>query len=177
MDKYARVRETFLLTYCLYMKFIFIGLMLTFSIYASAGEIFGRVIGVADGDTITILDSSNTQFKIRLSGIDAPEKKQPYGNASKKSLSTLVYGKEVTVEWLKRDRYQRVVGKVLVNGVDVNLEQIKRGMAWFFKHYQNEQPPQDRLDYAEAQDAAEQGRLGLWSEDEPTPPWEFRRQI
>ena len=159
------------------MKFTLISLLLMFSINADAGEIVGRVVGVADGDTVTVLDSSNTQFKIRLSGIDAPENKQPYGNASKKSLSSLVYGKQVTVEWLKRDRYQRVVGKVLVNGIDVNLEQVKRGMAWFFKHYQNEQPPQDRLDYAEAQNAAQTAHLGLWSENEPTPPWEFRRQI
>ena len=150
--------------------------MLAFSIIVSAGELVGRVVGVADGDTITILDSSNTQHKIRLSGIDAPEKRQPFGGASKKSLSDMVYGKTVTVDYKKHERYQHVVGKVMVNGVDVNLQQLQRGMAWFFKHYQNEQSSQDQLDYSRAQEIAEKRRLGLWAGKEPTPPWEFRRQ-
>lgn len=150
--------------------------MLAFSILASAGELVGRVVGVADGDTITILDSSNIQYKIRLSGIDAPEKRQPFGSASMKSLSDMVYGKEVTVNSKKYERYQHVVGKVMINGVDVNLQQLKRGMAWFFKHYQNEQSSQDQSDYSHAQEIAEKSRLGLWAGKEPTPPWEFRRQ-
>ena len=87
-----------------------------------AATLSGRVVGVADGDTITILDSSNTQYKIRLAGIDAPEKKQPFGNVSKKSLSDMVYGKQISVDYNKQDRYGRTVGKVIVDGVDANLE-------------------------------------------------------
>ena len=88
---------------------------------AQALTIEGRVVGVADGDTITVLDNTNTQHKIRLAGIDAPEKKQPFGNVSKKSLSDLVYGKQVSVDYNKQDRYGRTVGKVMAEGVDANL--------------------------------------------------------
>lgn len=140
-----------------------------------AATLEGRVVGVADGDTITILDSSNTQYKIRLGGIDAPEKKQPFGNVSKKSLSDLVYGKFVTVDYNKQDRYGRTVGKVLVYGVDANLEQVKRGLAWFYKKYQNEQPLQDRLNYLHAQEAAEESKVGIWVETNPIAPWDFRK--
>ena len=140
-----------------------------------AATLSGRVVGVADGDTITILDSSNTQYKIRLAGIDAPEKKQPFGNVSKKSLSDMVYGKQVNVDYKKQDRYGRTVGKVIINGVDANIEQVRRGMAWFYKKYQNEQPLEDRLDYLHAQEAAEQSKVGLWKEQAPIPPWDFRK--
>lgn len=157
-------------------KILIAGLLLAFSVLAHAELITGRVIGVADGDTINVLDNTHTQYKIRLAGIDAPEKKQAFGTASKRSLSDLVYGKQVEVDWQKQDRYGRAVGKVIVNGMDVNLEQIKRGMAWFYIKYQNEQPPQDRLDYASAQDSAKQGRLGLWANSNPTPPWDYRKQ-
>ena len=100
----------------------------------------GRVVGVSDGDTITLLDTTNTQYKVRLSGIDAPEKKQPFEQVSKRSLSDLVYDKTVAVEWKKKDRYQRIVGKVLLDNVDVNLEQVKRGLAWHYTKYKKEQP-------------------------------------
>jgi endonuclease YncB( thermonuclease family) len=155
----------------------FLCVILTFPIDVSAEAITGRVIGVASGDTIIILDDSNIKYKIRLSGIDAPEKAQPYGDVSAKSLSGLVYGKEVDVEWLKLEKtHHRAVGKVLLNGVDINLEQVKLGMAWFFLHYQNEQPAQDRIDYANAQTSAEDKQIGLWADKNPTPPWEFRKQ-
>lgn len=140
-----------------------------------AATIEGRVVGVADGDTITILDNSNTQYKIRLAGIDAPEKKQPFGNVSKKSLSDLVFGKQVTVDYKQRDRYGRVVGKVLIDGSDANLEQVKRGLAWFYKQYQNKLVLDDRLDYLHAQEAAELSKIGLWIDKEPIAPWNFRK--
>lgn len=143
---------------------------------ANAQVIVGRVVGVADGDTITVLDALHTQYKIRLAGIDAPEKTQPFGNVSKKSLSDLTYDKVVTVDWHKQDRYGRIVGKVFIDGVDANLEQVKRGLAWFYKKYQNEQPLQDRLDYLHAQEAAEKSKLGLWVDDVPVAPWDFRKQ-
>lgn len=152
-------------------------LLILSSAAAQAALLEGRVVGVADGDTITILDNSNTQYKIRLAGIDAPEKKQPFGNVSKKSLSDLVYGKQVTIDWNKQDRYGRTVGKVLVDGVDANLEQVKHGQAWFYKKYQNEQPLQDRLDNLHAQETAATSKIGLWVDNEPIAPWDFRRKI
>ena len=107
------------------------------------------MVSVADGDTVTILDDTNTQHKIRLSGIDAPEEKQPFGQRSKQSLSDLVFAKGVTVETNKRDKYKRNVGKVLVDGVDANLVQVQRGFAWHYKAYEREQPAIDRKVYAE----------------------------
>ena len=145
------------------------------SLSTQAGTLSGKVVGVADGDTITVLDDSNTEYKIRLAGIDAPEKKQPFGNVSKKSLSDLVYGKQVNVDYNKQDRYGRTVGKVIIDGTDVNLEQVKRGLAWFYKKYQNEQPLKDRLDYLHAQEDAEKAKVGLWIDPEPTAPWDFRK--
>lgn len=149
---------------------------LAYQAIAYADLITGRVISVADGDTITDLDNTNTQHKIRLAGIDAPEKSQPFGNASKKSLSDLVYGRHVEVNWQKKDRYGRRVGKVIVDGIDANLEQIKNGMAWFYARYQNEQSLQDRQEYAGAEDYAKKNRLGLWADSTPIPPWDFRKQ-
>ena len=87
----------------------------------------------------------------------------------------MVYEKVVSVEYSKQDRYGRIVGKVLVKGVDANLEQVKRGMAWFYKKYQNEQPLQDRLDYLHAQEFAEKERIGLWVGNDPVAPWDFRK--
>ncbi len=141
----------------------------------NAEIIAGRVVAIADGDTITVLDATKTQHKIRLSGIDAPENAQTFGERSKKSLSSLVFNQAVIVETTKRDHYGRSVGTVLVEGVDVNLEQIKRGMAWHYKAYVREQPYTDRLTYAEAEEAAQRARLGLWNEADPVPPWEFRQ--
>ena len=116
-------------------------LLLTLFPASQAATITGKVVAVADGDTITVLDANKVQHKIRLGGIDAPEKAQPYGQTSKQSLSDLVYGKTVMVDTDKTDRYGREVGKVLVDGVDANLEQLKRGMAWHYKAYQREQSP------------------------------------
>lgn len=136
----------------------------------------GRVVGVADGDTVTVLDASMVQHKVRLSGIDAPEKSQPFGQRSKESLSDLVFDRWVTVESDKRDRYGREVGKVLKDGQDANLEQIVRGFAWHYKDYAREQSVQDREVYANAEDASRRKRTGLWSDAHSIPPWEFRRK-
>ncbi len=118
--------------------------------------------------------ADKVQHKIRLSGIDAPEKKQPFGNRSKESLSALAFDKTVNVETSKRDRYGRQIGKVLVNGRDVNLMQVERGMAWFYRQYQREQSPNDRRLYEAAEDAAKADKRGLWRDADPVPPWEFR---
>jgi len=140
-----------------------------------ADALTGRVVGIADGDTLTLLDATNTQHKIRLSGIDSPEKGQPFGQACKKSLSDLAYDRVVAVESNKLDRYGRVIGKVLVNGQDVNLEQVRRGCGWHYKKYQNEQILDDRLSYNAAEESARARRVGLWTDLEPRPPWEWRK--
>ncbi len=141
---------------------------------AFADTLIGKVVKVADGDTITVLDN-NIQHKIRLQGIDAPERKQAFGNASRKHLATLVAGKEVTVKWVKRDRYGRIVGFVIVDGQDVNLVQVKTGMAWFYRYYQKELSVENRKLYAQAEDEARANKKGLWQHKNPMPPWEWRR--
>jgi endonuclease YncB( thermonuclease family) len=143
---------------------------------AHAATITGRVVGVADGDTVTVLDDSNTQHKIRLAGIDAPEKKQAFGQRSKQSLSDLVFNKQVTVETDKKDKYRREVGKILLTGQDVNLEQVTRGFAWHYKQYEQEQSPNDRKLYDFAEKEARAARRGLWADADPLPPWDFRHQ-
>ena len=149
-------------------------MLLALACTAHAETITGLVVGVSDGDTITVLDANKVQHKIRLAGIDAPEKKQAFGNRSKESLSALAFDKTVNVETDKQDRYGRQVGKVLVNGQDVNLVQVERGMAWFYRQYQREQSPNDRRLYEAAEDAARADKRGLWRDAEPLPPWEFR---
>ena len=98
-----------------------------------AETLLGKVINVADGDTITVLDSTNNQHKIRLTGMGAPEKRQAFGNVSKQSLSEMVAGQSVAVDRVKVDRHGRKIGKVLLAGLECNLEQIKRGLAWHYK--------------------------------------------
>lgn len=157
------------------MKLIHFICLFLFSLTAAADQIEGKVVGVADGDTITILDDQKTQHKIRLMGIDAPEKGQPYGDASKKSLSDLAFGQSVTVDFNKRDRYGRVIGKVIRNGKDLNVEQVRRGLAWHYKQYQNEQEIDDRSLYAQEEYLAQRDRRGLWADKEPMAPWDYRR--
>jgi endonuclease YncB( thermonuclease family) len=155
---------------------VFAALLFLVAITAYADTITGRVVGVTDGDTVTVLDGQKVQHKIRLAGIDAPEKAQPFGNRSKESLSDVAFEKSVTVETDKRDRYGREVGKMLVNGRDVNLIQVERGMAWHYKAYEREQSPSDRKLYDAAEDDAKAARRGLWRDAEPVPPWEFRHR-
>lgn len=154
---------------------LLVGLLLCLSIGSvSADTITGRVVGVSDGDTITVLSHQNEQFKIRLSGIDAPEKAQAFGQRSKEKMSDLVFDKLVTVEWSKRDRYQRIIGKVIVANQDAGLALISSGLAWHYKKYEKEQAVLDRERYATAEDAARLKRVGLWSDADPVPPWEWR---
>ena len=144
---------------------------------ANATEVLqALVVGVSDGDSITVLDAGKHQHKIRLQGIDAPEKAQAYGQTSKESLSALVYKKNVQVLWAKKDRYGRTVGQVMVGGLDACLEQVKRGMAWHYKDYQAEQSAEDRDLYDRAEIQARTQRLGLWQDFSPMEPSAFRRQ-
>lgn len=146
------------------------------SLSATAADIVGRVVGVSDGDTITVLVDNHDRLKVRLAGIDAPEKSQPFGSVSKKSLSDQVFGKTVNIEANKKDRYGRFLGRVISNGTDVCLEQIRAGMAWHYKRYSNEQSESLRREYADAESQARQLKIGLWSEPTPVAPWEFRHQ-
>ena len=115
------------------------------------------------------------QHRIRLSGIDAPEKRQPFGNRSRLHLGALVFGKQVTADCPKKDRYKRAVCRLEVDGVDANLAQIEAGMAWHYKAYAREQSPADRWRYAKAEDRAREARQGLWGDRAPVAPWDFRK--
>lgn len=157
-------------------RFSFGSLALLMCLACQADTLAGRVVHVADGDTITVLDASESQHTIRLAGIDAPEKRQAFGNASKQSLAKEVAGLSVVVEWTKYDRYQRKVGRVLLGERDINLVQIQNGMAWHYKQYQREQSPEDRHTYALAEETAKASHAGLWSDALPQAPWDFRHR-
>lgn len=143
---------------------------------AWAQGLSGRVVGVTDGDTITLLDSSNRQHKIRLAGIDPPERGQAFGQRSRQLLSELVFNKQVMVETEKLDRYGRTVGKVVVAERDVNLALVAAGLAWHYKKYQHEQSASDRLLYAAAEQEARDDRRGLWVDPQSIPPWDWRSE-
>lgn len=149
-------------------------LSLLISLSATAATLSGKVVGVSDGDTITVLDAAKVQTKIRLAGIDAPEKSQAFGNRSKQHLSDLVYQKTVDIDWNKTDKYGRTIGKVIVAGKDANLAQIRAGLAWHYKAYEKEQSTKDRSDYAQVEGDARTRKLGLWADAKPIPPWDYR---
>ena len=127
------------------------------------------VVGIADGDTLTVLCNGNEQVKIRLAEIDAPEKKQPFGNRSKQSLSAMCFKKQAEIKPQTKDRYGRTVARVICDGADANEEQVRRGMAWVYDKY-----VRDRSLYA-IQDKARASKVGLWADDKPVKPWEYRR--
>jgi endonuclease YncB( thermonuclease family) len=143
--------------------------------YADAWVIEGRVVGLSDGDSITILDRSKSQHKQRLAAIDAPEKGQAFGNQSRENLARLVFDKAVEAHCHKKDRYGREVCKIMLGSTDVNLEQIRAGMAWWYREYANEQSAEDRASYAAAEEEARAFRRGLWNDANPVPPWEWRK--
>jgi len=168
------------------MKIFGLGLALIVAFgTASANVLTGHVVGVTDGDTITVLDASKTQHKIRVAGIDAPEKKQAFGQVSKENLSRLVFNKEVDIEWTKLDRYKRIVGKVLVASpscssvcprtFDAGLSQVSAGLAWWYRKYAKEQPVDDLPIYEQAELGAQTRRQGLWRDKSPIAPWDWRK--
>ncbi len=115
------------------VRVITLGLLIGLSLAASADSLTGKVVKITDGDTLYVLDANYKEHKIRLAGIDAPERKQAYGLASRKHLASIVAGQQVRIEYQKRDRYGRSVGKVLLDGFDACLEQVKAGFAWHYK--------------------------------------------
>lgn len=154
---------------------LFLAISLQALVLVHAEVLIGRIVGISDGDTVTLLDANKRQYKIRLTGIDAPEKKMPFGQRSREHLSDLIFSKDVQVETEKLDRYGRTLGKVLLDRNDINLAMIKAGLAWHYKTYQKDQSRSDRLLYAHAEEQARQQRIGLWRDPNPTPPWEWRK--
>jgi endonuclease YncB( thermonuclease family) len=150
-------------------------LLLFASFLASAEVITGFVVSVHDGDTITLQTPSENR-KIRLAGIDAPELRQRYGLESRHSLQEEILRQTVTVNTEKQDKYGRFIGKVMLGGEDINLKQINNGLAWVYIKYLSELAAEDRSTYLNAQEAAQQARLGLWKDDAPTSPWDYRRR-
>ena len=143
--------------------------LIAFITTAIAGTITGKVVSVADGDTITVLTEDNVQVKVRLAAIDAPEGGQEFGQKSRQALATMVAGRTVQVTEDGKDRYQRVIGWVRAGDIDANPEMVKQGWAWHFVQYSKD-PGIGRL-----QDEAKAARRGIWSApNPPMPPWEFR---
>jgi len=141
-------------------------LLLLITATLHADEIRGKVVGIADGDTITVLDAEKVQHKIRLEGIDSPEKGQAFGTKAKENTSKLVGEQEVVVKWEKKDRYGRILGDVHLGDRHINLEMVQEGQAW---HSQAKA-------LADAEDEARKAKKGLWADKSPEPPWEFRKR-
>jgi endonuclease YncB( thermonuclease family) len=148
-----------------------------------AAILHGQVVAVADGDTITVADGRHRRIKVRLSGIDAPEKNQPYGRESKAHLVSMALGKAVDVEWDKRDAYGRVIGRVLLapgncpacdKSRDAGLAQIAAGYAWWYRSESRELTHGDKSRYALAENSARARHGGLWAAPSPMPPWDWR---
>ena len=133
-----------------------------------AATLVGRVVKIADGDTLTIV-IDDRQEKIRLSDIDTPERKQPYGTRATQALADLTFGKTITVLTSNRYRYGRVIGHITVDGVDVNAELVRLGYAWVYRKYSND------AELLHLEDVARTERFGLWADSNPIPPWEWRR--
>jgi len=139
------------------------------SLAVQADTLEGNVVKIADGDTLTLLTSSSQQIKVRLAGIDTPERKQPFGNKAKQALANLAFQKQALIEVETKDRYGRTVGVVFVDGLNVNAELVKQGMAWVYREYTDDK----RLYTLESE--AKQAKRGLWLDENPIPPWEWRR--
>lgn len=141
---------------------------------ACAETVSGFVTAITDGDTLKLLDANKTEHKIRINGIDAPEKAQPFGSKSTANLGSLAFNKNVVAECPKTDRYGRLICKVSVGEMDVGLQQVKDGMAWWYRKYAKDQLSGDRDAYEQAETWAKLRRLGLWNDTNPVPPWEWR---
>ena len=146
----------------------------------------GRVVAVTDGDTVTVLDAGRREHKVRVAGIDAPERRQAFGERAKWVLSDLVFGRIVEVVGDKKDRYGRRVPKLMVaeascadancpRNVDAGLRLVESGLAWWYRKYQREQSPDDRWSYERAEGAARDAGRGLWQDKDPISPWDWRR--
>ena len=150
--------------------------LICINLLSHAEILVGKVVGVSDGDTITVLDATKTEHKVRLMGIDAPEKSQDFGNQSKGALSNYIYKHEVNVKYKKLDKYKRKVGKVIFEGKDICLQMIADGMAWHYKDYEKEQSKTDRDLYSQAELNARNEMRGLWQTGNALAPSKFRQK-
>lgn len=150
------------------MRLLFFILLLASA--AARDVIPGKVVGVHDGDTLTLLTVTKQQIRVRLHGIDAPELTQAFGATAKTALSDLVFSKQVDVQVIERDRYGRTVGRVKVGKTDVNLEMVRQGFAWWYRDYAKKDTA-----LAAAETEAKQAKRGLWADASAQPPWEYRR--
>lgn len=132
-----------------------------------------KVISIADGDTVKVLDAKNEKITIRLAYIDAPELKQPFGQKSKQHLGSLLFKKTVSLERVNKDQYGRLVARIWLDGQDVNLNMVQNGLAWHYQAYAKKQ--KDYALYAKAQWSAKQNKKGLWQDRMPIEPWNFRK--
>ena len=152
----------------IFLSLLVLTLFLPVISLAQKATFSGKVVGVMDGDTIEVMHGGKPE-RIRLNGIDCPEKGQAFGNRAKQFTSELAFGKDVMVEVLDHDRYGRSVGQVILpDGRDLNRELLKAGLAWWYRQYSSDTQLQ-RLE-----DQARQSRQGLWSDPNPIPPWEWR---
>ncbi len=156
-------------------KSLVLCLLFCASVAAQSTSFRAKVIGVVDGDTITVMLPSGAQQIIRLQGIDAPELDQENGQEAKAFLLTMLLNRKVLIDSNKRDRYGRLVGKVFLNNQDICLALIEQGFAWHFKKYESEQSDSDRTTYAASETKARQVSRGLWSGASPVPPWVYRQ--
>ena len=144
---------------------------------ASPVQLHGRVVGVTDGDTITVLDSNMRRHIVRLSGIDAPEKAQPFGNRAKSHMASLVFNQNVIVTVrMSSERHGRVLGLIHDSaGKDINLAMIEAGYAWHAKAFERDQPPKEARAYAQAEQQAMSSKTGLWQDAHPIAPSDWRK--
>lgn len=134
------------------------------------GYIYGKVVAVYDGDTYEILTQDNQNIKVRMEGIDAPEKEMPFHKVAKQYLSKLIFNKQVYLNKTGEDAYGRTLGYTyLEDETNINLEMLKAGMVWHFKRYN------DFTTFAAAEEFARKNKIGLWQDENPTPPWRYRR--
>ncbi len=153
-----------------------VAVAIIFAKHTHAAQIIeGRVIGVIDGDTLEVLDVNRKTHRIRLAGIDAPERSQSHGAAAKKVLSEHVYLQNVNVKVVDTDRYKRTIGRVRLNGEDINLRMVADGYAWVYAQYAYTLG-RDKKRYELAQTRAQTAQRGLWGNSSAIPPWAFRRQ-
>ena len=137
----------------------------------SATTITAKVVRVLDGDTIEVLHNQHPE-RIRLSGIDCPEKGQAFGKKAKQAASELAFGKEVTVQTYGHDKYTRTIGDVILpDGMNLNQELVKQGWCWWYRKYA---PGDTVLEGLETE--AMEARKGLWVDPQPVPPWEWRKR-
>lgn len=149
---------------------------LTPALRSARAPVTARSISVDDGDSFVARRPDGTKIRVRLAGIDAPEKSQPWANAARQKLRGLLHERELVITPLKTDRWGRLVALVAADGEDPALLMLEAGLAWHFSRYDRDLPVAWRSRYAQAQTEARGARLGLWQADEPEPPWEFRRR-